>query len=579
MDASTALLVQFLPMPAETEWLEFKRARNTFNTNDLGQYVSGLANEANLAGREEGWMVFGVDDAIDAGTGRRPVSGTMYATTGSEVNGIKQAIASHTTPAVALDDPLVVWMDCDDGERRRAVLWRVPAAPRGMPVAWKGHYWGRAGEALGALALHKFDSLRAQSTLQDWSAALVTDDWSLLNPTAIDKARSLYARRHASQGHLIARMQSKSDSEWLHDLRLAVHGRLTRAALVLLGGGRAAAHLGGPSPRISWVLEDYKGEIQTHEHFELPLLLGIDSLVARLRIIQVQLLPPRQTAPLNLPNYDDWVIREALHNCIAHQDYRLGGGRIRVTESPDALKFFNLGAFLPGSVEKVLTARQPEQRYRNACLADAMVLLDLMETLNRGVKDMFRIQKERFFPLPDYELAEQPASVGVTIYGRTLDERYVQALMAHTDLSLEDALLLDRVQKGRAIEPAQARSLRARRWVEGRGTKLRISAELARATGHEVDYVNAIGPDAVDCKKMVLNLLALGPQPRSKIDSLLLSKLGLWMPELHERKAYVKALLKELVKTGAIRNVGGATRAALWALPAPGAPKASQSTR
>jgi len=80
----------------------------------------------------------------------------------------------------------------------------------------------------------------------------------------------------------------------------------------------------------------------THQHFELPLVLAIDALIARIRIIDVNLLPPREVAPLNLPNYDDWVLREALHNCVAHQDYTQGG-RILVTESPDTLRFFNYG--------------------------------------------------------------------------------------------------------------------------------------------------------------------------------------------------------------------------------------------
>lgn len=558
MKDDSNLLRQWRSMPSETEWLEFKRARNTFNLNDLGQYVSALANEANLARRDAGWLVFGVDDAVDSNTGMRPVLGTDYASSPGDVNAVKQAVAAHTTPSMALDDPLVVW---EGG--KRALLWRIPAAPAGMPVAWKGHFWGRAGESLCALALHKLDSLRSQSALLDWSATVATDDWSLLSPAAIGRARQLYARRHAAQPHLIERMNSQSDMEWLHGLRLAVHGQLTRAALVLLGKPEAATLLGGPTPRISWVLEDHTGGIQAHEHYDLPLLLAIDALVARVRIIQVNLLPPRQTAPLNLPNYDDWVIREALHNCVAHQDYSLGG-RIRVTESPDALRFFNLGAFLPGSVERVLAARQPEQRYRNACLANAMVELDLMETLNRGVRDMFRIQRERFFPLPDFELAGQPSSVNVTIWGRTLDERYVQTLMTHTELTLEDALLLDSVQKGRPITTEQQRHLRALHLVEGRSPKLRISAQVAVAIGHEVEYLDHKGLDARHYKALVLELLALGPQRRAKINAMLLPKLPASIASEYRRKVYIKNLLQDMVREQLIENVGGATNAALW---------------
>ena len=549
-------------LPTETEWLEFKEAKNGFGMDDLGRYISALANEANFLGHDAGWLVLGVKNARDAVTGMRPVVGSRFALSAAERNEVKRQVAAHTSPAMGLSDPLEVWHpDCAHGSC--VLLWRIPPAPRGMPTAWKGHFYGRAGESLGALALNKLDSIRAQSALQDWSAVLVTDDWGLLNPSAVARARELYARRHASQAPLLTRMHSQSDSEWLHGLRLAVHGRLTRAALVLLGQPQAAAHLGGPTPRISWVLNNHKGDIQTHEHFELPVLLAIDALVARLRIIQVNLLPPRQTAPLNLPNYDDWVIREALHNCIAHQDYSLGG-RIRVTESPDTLVFFNLGAFLPGSVAQVLAARQPEQRYRNACLANAMVELDLMETLNRGVRDMFRIQRERFFPLPDYDFGVQPASVSVTLYGQVLDERYIHVLMQATDLPLEDAILLDRVQKRFPLEPGQIRHLRGKGLVEGRGAKVSISASVAAATGGEVDYVTHKGLNAKHYKGLVLDLLAFGPQPRAKINAMLLPLLPASIAQGKSRLNYIKNLLQEMVREQSIENAGGATKAARW---------------
>ena len=313
---------------------------------------------------------------------------------------------------------------------------------------------------------------------------------------------------------------------------------------------------------------DHQGENVTHQHFDVPLVLAIDALIARIRIIEVNVLPPREVAPLNLPNYDDWVIREALHNCIAHQDYTQGG-RILVTESPDTLQFFNYGEFLPGSLDKVLHAVQPEQRYRNACLANAMVDLDLMETMNRGVKGMFRRQRDRFFPLPDYGIGTQPASVAVTLYGRTLDERYVAALMTHTDLSLEDAVLLDQIQKNRLPPAWQLQRLRAKGVIEGRGKKIRISAAIAVATGSEVAYVNQKGPAAQDWKDLVCKLLALAPQPRTKIDELLLPKLALWIPGAAERKKYIKDLLSDMARQGTIQNIGKPTRGALWALIAP----------
>lgn len=556
-------------MPTETEWLEFKRAEHSFGYDQMAQYVSALANEANLDRRDEGWLVMGIDNKIDPTRGMRPATGTQFARTMEEVNRVKESIAAQTAPPVVLQAPFELHVAGPDGATAaRVLMWRVPAAPRGVPVACKGHYWGRAGEKLGALPLHKLDTLRAQSALHDWSATVVSDDWTLLDPHAIARARELYARRYAPKPDIVAEMRRQSDAEFLHTLRIAVNGGLTRAALVLLGKSVATSLLGGPTPRISWQLVDHRGDHVTHQHFELPLVLAIDSLIARIRIIEVNVLPPREVAPLNLPNYDDWVIREALHNCVAHQDYTQGG-RILVTESPDSLRFFNYGEFLPGSVEKVLQASQPEQRYRNACLANAMVELDLMETMNRGVKGMFRKQRDRFFPLPDYEIDAQPASVGVTIHGRTLDERYVSALMTHTDLSLEEAVLLDQVQKGRLPPSSRLQRLRAKGLVEGRGPKVRLSAAVAVALGSEVAYVNQKGPVAQDYKDVVCRLLAMAPQPRAKIDELLLPKLMMWIPGATERKRYIKDLLSDMARQGTIRNIGKPTRGAIWTLAAP----------
>lgn len=559
-----ARLLAWRALPAETEWLEFKAARQSFGHDDLGRYVSALANEANLLGADSGWLVFGVADQRDAATGLRPVVGTAYAATADAVNAIKLRVAQDTAPAVSLADPLEV-QHADITAGLRVLLWRIPPAPRGAPVAWKGHYYGRNGESLGALALHKFESIRAQSTLQDWSAQLVPADWSLLDATALLQARALYARRHASHVQTLALLTSWDDRQFLHHLRLAVDGRLTRAALLLLGTAESASALGGPTPRLTWVLNDHLGAAGSHQHFGLPMLLAMDALVKRIRVFEVSLLPLGQLAPLNLPNYDDWVLREALHNCIAHQDYSQGG-RVRVTEAPDSLTFFNLGTFLPGTVARVLGGRQPEQRYRNACLANAMVELDLMETLNSGVPKMFRRQRERFFPLPDFEIENDPASVSVCIHGKVLDLNYVNALMRQSTLPLELAILLDRVQKGLPIDAPSAKLLRANGLVEGRLARLTVSSQVAGMTGREVEYVRQAGLDDEHFKALISKLLATGAQPRRKIDAVLLDKLPDSHTSLSSRREHVRRLLQELREQGHIVNVGKATRGALWAL-------------
>ena len=56
----------------ETEWLEFKKAKDNYDFNKLGEYFSALSNEANLKGKPYGWLIFGIDNKT------RNIVGTRY---------------------------------------------------------------------------------------------------------------------------------------------------------------------------------------------------------------------------------------------------------------------------------------------------------------------------------------------------------------------------------------------------------------------------------------------------------------------------------------------------------------------
>jgi ATP-dependent DNA helicase RecG len=55
-------LDQLRRLPHETEWVEFKEAKDGFDFRKLGKYFSALSNEANLANQPCAWLVFGVRD-------------------------------------------------------------------------------------------------------------------------------------------------------------------------------------------------------------------------------------------------------------------------------------------------------------------------------------------------------------------------------------------------------------------------------------------------------------------------------------------------------------------------------------
>lgn len=549
-------------LPAETEWLDFKEARQTFDIDELGRYVSALANEANLRGRRCGWLILGVKDRRDPLTGLRPIAGSAFKTGVAAMNLLKLQVAQGTSPSVSfLRVGELAHPDCAAGSR--VLMFEVPPAPRGMPVGWKGHHYGRVGESLTALGNTKYEIIRAQSELLDWTRQPVDADVTALDEAAVRQGRALYAKKHPGRA---AELGQWGDERFLRELDLTRNGMLTRAAVVLFGSASGVSRLDDVSPRLTWKLMDSAGAELDYQHFKPPFVLAIDELVSKLRqrTHMVRILPPGQLAPLELPAYDDWVIREGLLNCVAHQDYA-SGGRVVVSEWPDTIWFSNEGSFIPGSVESVLVANEPVHRYRNPCLAEAMVELGLIDTIGSGIKRMYRTQRERYFPLPDFELKSNPATVRVCIHGRELDTAFSRALLSGMDLSLEEVIALDRVQKRKALTPALLKPLRRRGLVEGRGALVRISGAVAKAAGREVSYTVDRGLDSQHYKALVVQLLKLGPQGRPKINQLLLDKLpGAIAPE--KRAAYIKTLLREMSRDGVIETDGGRTKAAKWRL-------------
>ena len=146
----------------ESEVVEFKQARDGFSTNDIGKYFSALSNEANLRGIEKAWLVFGVDN------NSRTVVGTDYRSNAERLQSLKMQIAGNTEPSITFRN--IYELQSSAG---RVVLFEIPPAPQGMPIAWKGHYYARAGESLTALHIDKQDEMRQQTMATDWSAQIV----------------------------------------------------------------------------------------------------------------------------------------------------------------------------------------------------------------------------------------------------------------------------------------------------------------------------------------------------------------------------------------------------------------------
>ena len=230
--------------------------------------------------------------------------------------------------------------------------------------------------------------------------------------------------------------------------------------------------------------------------------------MSKIHNLTMRELPGGTLFPETMKQYDDYTIREALHNAIAHQDYTLQQ-RINFVENPGWLYYANGGSFIPGTLQKALETKGPQRHFRNECLCRAMVNFNMIDTVSRGIKKMFNEQRRRHFPMPDYEIDMLNKEVGVTIYGNTINEKYTQLLKDNDTLTLEDCILLDAVQKGHRISEENVLALLNRGLLEGDTSEYSISLDLAKKTKQLPDYTRNRGLDKAKLQQMILQYLII----------------------------------------------------------------------
>ena len=528
----------------ETECVEFKRAENSFNIDKLGKYFSAISNEATLRNRQYGWIVFGIDDKTHA------FINTHYCYD-NNFNFVKKQIADNTTDNVTFIEVYNFNVD-----NNRIVMFQVPAAS-GTPMKWKGFPYGRNGESLVPLAFNKIEQIKATANY-DWSRQIIEEATiDNLDKEAINMARTQFKIKY--KGREIAdEIDKMSDIDFLNKAKVTLNGKITYAAMLLLGKNDDDYLMNGYIVKMTWKLYDEKNVID-YEHFGIPFIINVEKIRAKIRNLRYRYMVNDNTLfPHEVDQYDNYILRELINNCIVHQDYRLRG-IINVMEFKDKLIITNEGSFIPQKVENVLKYGFSSPYYRNPFLASAMVELNMIDTVGSGIRRIYNIQKEKFFPMPDYDLSEENR-VKVTLYGKIIDENYSKILFEKTNLDIEEVMLLDRVQKAYLITKEQSDYLRKDGLIEGRYPNIYVSSDIAKITGKKDEYFDNKGLDNQYYKDYILSYIKkFGIASRKEINKLIYPKLPSNMNKQHKnnRVRYIISLLR---KEGKIVNVGSDSR-------------------
>lgn len=488
-------ILERLIKTSENEVIEFKEASNKYKFNDIGQYFSALSNEANLRGLHEAWLVFGVEDKT------KEICGTHFYEQGNPLPGLKKDIANHTNNGLGFKEIYEI-----EYKNKRVIMFQIPPAIPGIPTTWDKAAFSREGESLAPLPMDKMEEIKQQKGF-DWSKQIVEEAViEDLDPEAIVMARKQFKEKNGRKRLTPEILDGYSDIEFLDKAGLTIRGKITNAALVLLGKDTSSIFFDGFSPRITWSLYNSEGLVKTYEHFDMPMILAVEEVLKSIRNVTYRYIPSQNTLfPEEVYQYDSDLLRELLHNCIAHQDYTLRG-KINVEEFEDSLIFINEGSFIPETIEAAMEQGYKPPYYRNDFLCRAMVNLNMIDTNAMGIPRIFKIQRDRYFPLPTYDL-DKFNRVSVTVYGKILDKNYTTLLYEDKSLDIRTVFLLDRIQKKMPITKDEYQDLKGRGLAEGRYPNIYVSLTVADVVGGQAQYIRNKGLKNTVYKQLILETL------------------------------------------------------------------------
>ncbi|MEE0948684.1 MAG: putative DNA binding domain-containing protein [Bacteroidales bacterium] len=527
----------------ETEWLEFKtnisESHSSITYEGVGKYISGISNVACLKDKAYGYLVLGIQDST------WDIVGTNLRMAEAKISNqdYELWLRKNLSPMISFE------IEEFDYNGNHIVMFIIPAT-NSEPVNFKGEAYLRVGSNLTKLKDFPDYIRKIYHSQNDWSGEIIDEaTFDDLDPEAIAKAREWYANKHE---HLREEMKTWDDVTFLNKARITKKGKITNTAILLLGKPESE-HLISPAiARIRWILKDSNGNERDYSIETCPFVLAVSRIFSKIRNLKYRYMNPAllELVPDELETYDPFTIREALNNAIAHQDYSYHG-MINVIEHEDRLIFSNVGGFIPDNIHNVLQNDAPEERYRNPFLVGAMVELKMVDTIGSGIRRMFNLQKQRFFPMPDYDFSDN--KVKLTIVSKVLDMDYAALLAKDHSLNLMEMELLSRIQMHRNLTDYEIAYLRKRKLVEGRKNALYVAKTVASNIGKKADYTKNKGLDDKYYKDLLSKFIKQHKKvSRKDVDELLLTKL----PEaLTEKQKITKIghLLSALKKAGVIR--------------------------
>lgn len=377
-----ATLQQWLTAPAETEHLEFKEAKQQFDTTKLMRYCVALANERG------GYLVLGVSDKLP-----RQVVGSQAFSATTDLNDIKARIVEKLhirVDAVELMHPL-----------GRVLVFDIPSRPVGHPMDFDGAYLMRAGEDLVAMTPDQLRRIFAEGQ-PDWFSQPAKKGASPDEVVALLDTQAYFELSNlpypTTRDGVLARLSSEeliahSSSGWT----------ITNLAAILLAKRLDAFSpaLARKAPRV--VI--YEGTDKTVTREDKPGIrgyaVGFESLVDFVHSAAPLNRSVEQVVREEIKMFPKQALRELIANALVHQDFLASGASVMIEMYVDRVEISNPG-IPPISVDRFID----EFRSLNERLADLMRRLGICEEKGSGIDKVVKAAEVYQLPAPDFRVGE-----------------------------------------------------------------------------------------------------------------------------------------------------------------------------
>jgi ATP-dependent DNA helicase RecG len=399
-------------------------------------------------------------------------------------------------------------------EGKRVLVIDVPSRPRGRVFKFEDVPLMRVGEDLKPMSDEVYLSI-IQEQEPDFSEqfceGICFED---LDREAIQVLKNKYANKNRNPS-----FRSLNDYQALSDLGLVYQGKVTNAAVILVG---KAAVIARTFPQAKISLEYRTSESNIHfdarEYFEGPYFLMIDRLWTAINSRNGS-VPVRNGIykDYDIPLFNEDVVREALNNAIAHRSYSIQG-EIVVKQYPSRMVFVNPGGFPHGvTVENLLYVQSTP---RNRLLADVLSKTGLVERSGQGVDNIYLDTLSEGKPAPDYSKTDD-FCVTLILSSKIEDAAFSQyvnsiqeSLPDDAKLTVYDVLTLNTIRQTRARQSLDKKivaKLLNGGYIEQRGktsgTYYILGKEYYELAGRLADYSKITDWDENQAFTMIASFL------------------------------------------------------------------------